>query len=66
MKDIPIRIVSGLLGLAAAALALWMAAIAIKGVISGLSYIVLVSLLSGFAAYMLLRRAFPVAKGPES
>jgi hypothetical protein len=66
MKDTPIRIVSGLLGLAAAVLSLWMAVVAIKGVISGLSYIVFVSLLSGFGAYMLLRRAFRDANRPDS
>jgi hypothetical protein len=66
MKDTPIRIVSGLLGLAAAVLALWMGVIAIKGIISGLSYIVFVCLLSGFGAYMLLQRAFRGANGPDS
>jgi hypothetical protein len=66
MKDTLIRIVSGLLGSAAAVIAIWMAVIFLKGAISGSSYIGLVSLLSGFGAYMLLQRAFRQANRPDS
>jgi hypothetical protein len=66
MKDTLIRIVSGLLGLAAAVIAISYALNAIR-FRDGAWYILPpLSLISAFASYVLLRRAFRDAKEGQS
>jgi hypothetical protein len=62
MKDTLIRIVSGLLGSAAAVLAISFALSAIKARDGAWYILPPLSLISAFASYMLLRRAFRGAK----